>query len=184
MPWRTVGECVVRPACTDMNRGWHFKSTKVLGMVESGSKRFRFYQIKIWEYSMLFTKKSKKQNKTKNPKQIILTSDTLPDLLTQKQRMEMADIYCRYMPLSPIERRLVWGLQGPSCKIFMAAVQTLLFSLAFNPSLDGDLWHPSTEHGEYYMSVSGITHSFLQQSPRRRTAKSAEQPGMRCAGRI
>lgn len=151
MPWRTVDECVVRPACTDMNRGWHSKSTNVFGMVESGSRHFWFYQIRIWEYSIFLKKYSK---------QIILTSDILPDLLIQKQRLERADIYCRYMPLSVIERRLGWGLQGLSCKIFMAAVQTLLFPPAFNPSLDDDLLHPSMEHGEYYTSVCGITHSF------------------------
>lgn len=88
---------------------------------------------------MLFTKKI--------PTQIILTSDILPDFLTQKQRMERPDIFCRYMPLSN-RKDAGMGSSGSFLQNLHGRSLYHTLPLAFNPSLDGDLLHPSLEHGD------------------------------------
>lgn len=124
---------------SDMNRGWHFKSTDVFGMVESGGRHFWFYQIKIWEYSMLFTKK-------KTHRQIILTWDTLPDLLSQKQRMEMADIYCRHMPLSN-RKEAGMGSSGSFLQNLHGSSSYLALPPGFQPVMGW--WPLAPRHGAW-----------------------------------
>lgn len=53
MPWRTADECVVRWACANMNKGWCFRSTNGIEVVESGSGCLWFYQIQRKREKML-----------------------------------------------------------------------------------------------------------------------------------
>lgn len=160
MPWRTV--CGNTSLCWHY-RGWHFRSTNVFGMVESGREHLSFWQIKVLEWRTL-TKKERSGSKFKET--LCFYQNPHPDCFNHSQfnvsakpkskgRKGLNFTVGACLPFL-MGRRLGWGLQGPFCEIIKQKIR--LCSLhRFQPITR---WWPSTalsfQNGEYFISVWGI----------------------------